>query len=124
MVAQQNNYNFSMIVPNPYWFRNLTYFSQIPTLLGLMGLHNSLGPLLSSGLRPDFLHWERWYPLDYGRISSTGNAYTLYTGIPCYSIYHCSAHQITSALDAANELVHRSELVRFCFANELVHVCF
>ena len=36
--------------------------------LGLMGLQNSLGPLLSSGLWPDFLPWECWYPLDCSQI--------------------------------------------------------
>ena len=68
MVAQQKNYNFSMTIPNPYWFRNLTYFSQIPTLLGLMGLQNSLGPLSSSRLQSDFLPWECRYPMDCSRI--------------------------------------------------------
>ena len=68
MVAQQKNYNFHMTVLNLYWFKNLMYFSQIPMLLGLMGLQNSLGPLLSSRLRLDFLPWERRYLLDYGQI--------------------------------------------------------
>ena len=68
MVAQQQIYNFSMTVPNLYWFKNLTYFSQFPMLLGLMALQNSLGPLLSYGLRPDCLPWERRYPRDCGRI--------------------------------------------------------
>ena len=27
MVAQQKKYNFSMTVPNLYWFKHLTYFS-------------------------------------------------------------------------------------------------
>ena len=64
------------------------------------------------------------YPLDYGQIASTGNIAILWNVIPCSSIYHCYALQITSAMDAANELVHGSELVRCCFANELVRECF
>ena len=64
------------------------------------------------------------YPLDCGWIASTGNVGILWTGIPCSLIYHFSAHEITSALDATNELVHGSELVHCCFANELVHRCF
>ena len=99
-----------MTVQNPYWFGNLMYFSQIPTLLGLTGLHNSLGPLLSSRLRSDCLPQEHRYSLDCGRIASTRNAGILWIGIPCSSIYHCSSHQITSALDATNELVHRVNL--------------
>ena len=68
MGAQQKNYNFSMTVLNLYWFRTLTYFSQIPMLLRLMGLHNSLCHLLSSRLQQDCLPWEHRYPLDYGWI--------------------------------------------------------